>query len=157
MTEDELTNHLRSVGRVVSVSVRRGWALATFASAKSAAAAVTRLTDTELGGRKIFVREDREAANGGGSGGAGAERRGEVTVIKQPAGPAVAVSGLPFDITADELRGIFASVGSTQAVLAGGRGGAGSVFFRSPAQAERAATEFNGALVNGRAIAVRIK
>ena len=157
MTAEELTKHLRTVGKVVSVNVRHGWAVATFANAKSAAAAVTRLTDTELGGRKIFVREDREApaVPGGPVGRAG--RSGEVTVVKQPAGPAVAVAGLPFDITADELRGIFSSVGATHAVMTSARGGAGSVTFRSPAQAERAATEFNGALVNGRAIAVRVK
>jgi len=147
------------VGKVVSVSLSRGWALARYSSPKGAAAAIARLTDTEIDGRKIFVREDRETP----SAGAGAPPRaakaaasaGTVTVVKPVAGPAVAVSGLPYDITAEELRGIFASVGATQATLAGK--GSGVVGFRAPASANRAAAEFNGALVNGRAITVRVK
>ena len=158
VTAEALTSHLNTVGKVVSVSLSRGWALARYSSPKGAAAAIARLTDTEIDGRKIFVREDREAP----SAGAGAPPRakvaasaGTVTVVKPVAGPAVAVSGLPHDITAEELRGIFASVGATQATLAGK--GSGVVGFRAPASANRAAAEFNGALVNGRTITVRVK
>ena len=147
-----MTQLLRSVGKVASVRIDRGWAVARYKSPKGAAEAIARLTDTELGGRKIFVREDREEA----SGGAGGRSAGVVTVVKPATGPSVTVAGLPFDITGDELKGIFASVGAVQATLGGARG-SGTVFFRAPAQAQRAAADFNGALVNGRSITVRVK
>ena len=150
-----MTQLLRSVGKVASVRIDRGWAVARYKSPKGAAEAIARLTDTELGGRKIFVREDREEEAPGGAGG----RSAGVVTVDKPAtgtGPSVTVAGLPFDITGDELKGIFASVGAVQATLGGARG-SGTVFFRAPAQAQRAAADFNGALVNGRSITVRVK
>lgn len=145
------------------MSLGRGWAVAEYAAPKAAAAAIERLTDTELQGRKIFVREDRESATAGGAasaapagrGGRATTTAGTVTVVKQISGPSISVSGLPFDITAEELRGIFASVGATTATLAGR--GNGVVGFRAASQAQRAATEFNGASVNGRTISTRVK
>lgn len=156
VTSDELTNHLRTVGKVASVSMSNGWAVARYATAKGASAAIAKLTDTELRGRKIFVREDREPA-AAGAGGLSRARTGAgtVTVVKPVTGPAATVSGLPLDITSDELRGIFASVGATHASVSGR--GVGVVGFRAAGQADRAVAEFNGALVNGRAISVRVK
>ena len=39
----------------------KGCGIVQYASAKEAKIAIRRLTDTELDGRPIFVREDREA------------------------------------------------------------------------------------------------
>ena len=71
LTETALAAHLSSAGGTL-VSVRlllhsdgarsKGCALAEFSSAAEAAAAVAALNDTEIGGRLILVREDREAA-----------------------------------------------------------------------------------------------
>ncbi len=55
----------------------KGCGIVEFTSAEGAADAIEKLTDSELKGRKIFVREDREEGGGGGRrGGAGAGAAG---------------------------------------------------------------------------------
>lgn len=69
----DLKDHMRSTGLEVlratiltTVDGRsKGCGLAEFATAEDAAEAVRTLTDTELMGRQIFVREDREERSGG--------------------------------------------------------------------------------------------
>eukprot|EP01034_Spumella_vulgaris_P036240 gene36240-44703_t len=66
----DLKDHMRTAGgRVVTADVAmesgdnnrsKGFGLVTFASAPEAEEAITRLNDSDLKGRKIFVREDRE-------------------------------------------------------------------------------------------------
>ena len=52
----------------------KGSGLVKFASAEDAQRAIDELTDTELGGRPIFVRADRGAAGGGRGAGRGRSR-----------------------------------------------------------------------------------
>jgi RNA recognition motif-containing protein len=47
----------------------KGCGIVEFSTAEGAADAIEKLTDTELKGRKIFVREDREDGKRGGGGG----------------------------------------------------------------------------------------
>jgi RNA recognition motif-containing protein len=143
-----------------SAGKSRGCAVATYSDAAAADRAISTLTDTELDGRKIFIREDREA----GKSSAGARSRdpaprpaakaprGEITVVKASAQHAVNVRNLPRDITSAELKGIFAS--SSGATVS--KGGSGRVTFKSAALAARAAADFNNALVNGQAISVSV-
>ena len=74
----DLKDHFRAAGDVSHADVMqehdgrsKGCGIVSFVSARDAANAIRQLHDTELHGRKIFVREDREAAavNGKGKGG----------------------------------------------------------------------------------------
>ena len=63
-----LKDHFRSAGEVTHADVMtepngrsKGCAIVRFASAQDAANAIQQLHDSELDGRTIFVREDREA------------------------------------------------------------------------------------------------
>ena len=62
----DLKDHMRSVGEVLHADVMmgadgrsKGCALVEYQSAAEAQRAIGELTDTEIMGRKIFVREDR--------------------------------------------------------------------------------------------------
>ena len=62
----DLKDHMRSVGEVLHADVMmgadgrsKGCALVEYQSAAEAQRAIVELTDTEIMGRKIFVREDR--------------------------------------------------------------------------------------------------
>jgi RNA recognition motif-containing protein len=73
-----LKDHFRSAGEVTHADVMtepngrsKGCAIVRFASAQDAANAIQQLHDSELDGRTIFVREDREAGGGGGVVGGG--------------------------------------------------------------------------------------
>jgi len=73
----DLKDHMRQAGEVVTADViaenngrSKGCGIVEFATVEEAQEAIKTLTDTELKGRMIFVREDRETS-GGGSGGRG--------------------------------------------------------------------------------------
>jgi RNA recognition motif-containing protein len=80
----DLKDHMREVGDVQYAKIlqdrdgrSKGCGIVEFTSAEGAADAIEKLTDSELKGRKIFVREDREEGGGGGRrGGAGAGAAG---------------------------------------------------------------------------------
>jgi len=66
----DLKDQMRKVGNVTFVNVltfpdgkSKGCAVVEYATRAEALRAIKELTDTELGGRKIFVREDREGAD----------------------------------------------------------------------------------------------
>ena len=68
VTWQTLKDHFKQVGTVLHADVMmrqdgksQGCGLVSFASAKEAKKAISLLHDTELDGRLIFVREDREA------------------------------------------------------------------------------------------------
>ena len=74
-TWQDLKDHFRAAGDVTHADVMqehdgrsKGCGLVKFSSARDAANAIRQLHDTELQGRKIFVREDREAAAPAGKG-----------------------------------------------------------------------------------------
>ncbi|KAL6774212.1 GBP1 [Auxenochlorella protothecoides x Auxenochlorella symbiontica] len=63
----DLKDHFRSVGEVVYSNVikdesgrSKGWGIVEFAQPEEAVAAISTLNGTDLGGRTILVREDRE-------------------------------------------------------------------------------------------------
>jgi len=67
----DLKDHMKQAGSVVSGDVMtirggksRGCGVVEFASAEEARNAIATLNDTEINGRQIFVREDREAGKG---------------------------------------------------------------------------------------------
>eukprot|EP00580_Thalassiosira_gravida_P019677 CAMPEP_0201671736 /NCGR_PEP_ID=MMETSP0494-20130426/30511_1 /ASSEMBLY_ACC=CAM_ASM_000839 /TAXON_ID=420259 /ORGANISM="Thalassiosira gravida, Strain GMp14c1" /LENGTH=87 /DNA_ID=CAMNT_0048153187 /DNA_START=93 /DNA_END=353 /DNA_ORIENTATION=- len=69
----DLKDHMRDAGEVQYAKVlqdrdgrSKGCGIVEFTSVEGAADAIEKLTDTELKGRKIFVREDREDGKRGG-------------------------------------------------------------------------------------------
>jgi RNA recognition motif-containing protein len=69
----DLKDHMRDVGDVQYAKVlqdrdgrSKGCGIVEFTTVEGAADAIEKLTDTELKGRKIFVREDREDGKKGG-------------------------------------------------------------------------------------------
>merc|ERR1719399_16494 len=73
----ELKDHMRTAGEVAFADVMeerggrsKGCGIVEYSTEQEAQKAVAELNDTQLGGRLIFVREDREAERpkGGGKG-----------------------------------------------------------------------------------------
>src|SRR5210317_2375582 len=86
----DLKDHMRDAGDVQYAKIlqdrdgrSKGCGIVEFTTVEGAQDAIEKLTDTELKGRKIFVREDREdgkrgGGGGGGRGGGDREREGGV-------------------------------------------------------------------------------
>ena len=71
----DLKDHFKTIGPVLNADVMqepdgrsKGCGLVTFQNARDATRAINELHDTEINGRNIFVREDRDAPGGGGGG-----------------------------------------------------------------------------------------
>jgi len=160
----ELKDHFKSAGNVLHADVMlepgttrsKGCGLVTFANARDAANAIQTLHDTELNGRLIFVREDREsgaaAPAGRGGGGAGAGMGGE--------GCKVFVGNLPRDVTWMQLKDMFREAGTVvRADIAQGPDGVskgfGTVMLGSTREAAKAIQMFNESAYNGRVLEVR--
>ena len=84
-TWQSLKDHMKEAGEVVRANVKTrqdgksaGFGIVEFADADAAANAIEIMTDSELDGRQIFVREDNggKAGGGGGGGGRGGSRPG---------------------------------------------------------------------------------
>jgi len=157
----DLKDHFRSAGEVTHADVMqdsdgrsKGCGLVAFANAHDAANAISTLHDSILGGRSIFVREDREAAphtakralapphlSGGG------------------AGCQVYVGNLPWDVTWQMLKDHFRGAGSivhADVAQADGRSrGFGTILFATTKDAARAIQMFNETNFGGRQIEVR--
>lgn len=104
-TWQDLKDHMRQAGDVIHADVfmeegsrrSKGCGIVAYKTAAEAQNAVTELNDTELGGRQIFVREDREP-DGGGKGASNQANR-------------VYVGNLAWNATWKDLKDHFRSVG----------------------------------------------
>jgi len=132
----------------------KGCGLVTFANARDAATAISTLHDTELNGRLIFVREDRE-------GGAGVGVAGRGGMVAAPTeGCKVFVGNLPRDTTWMDLKDMFREAGAVvRADVAqaadGSSKGYGTVLLGSTREAAKAIQLFNESEYNGKVIMVR--
>ncbi len=142
----------------------------TYSTAEEAQNAIETLTDTELDGRKIFVRADREPL---GATKKPASLRRTAAPRERPArkaaapeaGPAAAagtqlyVGNLPWSASWTDLKDLFADHGCVYADVVMGRDGRsrgyGIVRFDTAEQAQAAIAEFNEYDYNGRPIVVR--
>jgi RNA recognition motif-containing protein len=162
----DLKDHFKSVGHVTHADVMlepgstrsKGCGLVTFANAKDAQTAIATLHDTELNGRLIFVREDRESSpgtanlHGRGSGGVASGAGGE--------GCKVFVGNLPFDTTWANLKDLFREAGTVlHADVATGPDGSskgyGTVLLGTTRDAAKAIQLFNESEFGGRTLEVR--
>jgi len=167
----DLKDHMRSEGDVVFVEVMseadgrsKGCGIVEFATPEEAQNAIANLTDTDLKGRTIFVREDRETSNsgtggghttngGGNSGGFGGNGNSRQTA-------SVYVGNLSFETSWQDLKDHMRGAGNVDQanVLQSDDGrskGCGIVLFQRPQDAQRAIRELHNSELHGRSILVR--
>lgn len=186
VTTEDLTEFLAQAGSIASCEVMqhggrsKGWGLVEYVDDAAANAAVDQLTDMELQGRKIFLREDRETGGPGGApaglpppGGEGGRGRGakggrgrgrklspaylETPAVDVPSNT-LFVGNLPWSTKDEDLRHVFAPYGVVSAEVKTGFDGRsrgyGVVCFVSTVDAS-AALALSGTEIDGREIIVR--
>lgn len=177
-TWQDLKDYFKRVGNVVHTDVIRGpgdrskgCGIVEFETPEDAAAAILKLNETELDGRAIFVREDREDRDLKEALGKGKDEGMDARASKKsrnapPAGEHVAaigrrlfVSNLTWDTTWQELKDHFKPAGKvvhTDILMVGERSkGCGIVEFESPQEALRAISTLSNTELKGRQILVR--
>ena len=158
----DLKDHFKQCGSVVRADVMeepggrsKGCGLIEYATAEQAQLAMVTLKDTDLKGRPIFVREDREeGAVGGGVGGVGGGGGGGRMASR------VFVGNLSYDVSWQSLKDHFKQVGvvirSDVATGDDGRSrGYGIVELKTPRDAMAAIAHLNNSVLMGRPITVR--
>ena len=179
-TDEELANHFAQVGPVNKATILRlhrrgtvknsmGCGVVEFESPGSAAAAVATFAETELGGRRIRCREDRNPDDENAAADS-PERHTEkpktsfatsVPIEDREVDPnRVFVSSLAWETTKEELASFFSAAGRVVSaeVLTTKKGrsmGSGIVEFSDEASAIKSIDMFTDVMLNGRAIAVR--
>lgn len=165
----DLKDHMRQAGNVVRCDVMeetngrsKGCALVEFATPHEAQSAIATMNDSELDGRLIFVREDREGGGGGGGGGGdrGDRGGGHQSEAIATRGSVVYVGNLSWQVKWQDLKDHFKQCGLVVRadVLEehdGRSKGCGLVEFSSPQEAHEAIQSLNDSELMGRLIFVR--
>lgn len=140
----------------------KGCGIVEFATAEEAKEAVEKLTDTELKGRQIFVREDREDRPGGGFSAAPAAPSGhKFSADEQAQSRRVYVGNLSWDVAWQDLKDHMKQVGEvTHAEVmtdqyTGRSKGCGVVEFATDEGAQSAIEQLTNTELKGRLIFVR--
>lgn len=182
-TQTELQQHMSTAGEVVRTDIllgydgrSKGCAIVEYGTVEEAHDAVATLNDTELMGRPIFVREDREAEGGGGggdgkrsaaaaaSGGRGAGGGGGGQRGGAPGGGncsrTVYVGNLAYEVSWQDLKDHMRSAGDVvhaeiMAMHDGRSKGCGIVEFATSDGAIAAIEQLNDSELRGRLIFVR--
>jgi len=153
----DLKDHMRQAGEVNHAEVicesngrSKGCGIVEFASAEEAEKAISTLTDTELKGRMIFVREDRETSSGS-SGGFHGQRSNNCSVY---------VRNLSFETSWQDLKDHMRKAGNVdQATLLtdaqGNSTGSAVVVYQRPQDAVRAIRELQNSELGGRNLSLR--
>ena len=166
----DLKDHMREAGEVIHAEVitepngrSKGCGIVEYATADEARQAIATLSDTDLKGRMIFVREDREISTGAFSGttmttagGANASRRGG----GDTKGTSVYVWNLSYDTTWQNLKDHMRASGNVDSatILTNPDGrsmGAGIVVYQQPKDAARAIRELQQTQLNERPLFIR--
>lgn len=153
----DLKDHMRQSGEVLHAEVicesngrSKGCGIVEFATPAEAQEAISTLTDTELKGRMIFVREDRETSSGS-AGGFQGQRSDNCSVY---------VWNLSYETSWQDLKDHMRKAGNVdQANLlndtSGTSIGCAVVVYQRPQEAARAIRELQNSELNGRNIYVR--
>eukprot|EP00929_Paragymnodinium_shiwhaense_P027662 TRINITY_DN16190_c0_g1_i1.p1 TRINITY_DN16190_c0_g1~~TRINITY_DN16190_c0_g1_i1.p1 ORF type:complete len:383 (+),score=64.46 TRINITY_DN16190_c0_g1_i1:75-1223(+) len=176
-TWKDLKDHFRQAGTVVHADVMqergtamnsKGCGIVEFASPKDAARAIRDLHDSEILGRLIFVREDRDKGKGSGKG-----KRARSPERFQPryrerrdhdseSASRVFVGNLPFSTTWQRLKDFMRQAGDViHADIMGepgtplGSKGCALVEYARPQDARRAIRELHDKKLDGRPLLVR--
>ena len=175
----DLKDHMRQAGTVNFCNVMgrngrsQGCGLVEFATVEDAQAAITTLHDSELDGRKIFVREDREDKPIGGGNRVTTRRR--PPAARAPAAPTktlgpngesiagrrVFVGNLPWGATSQDLHDNFETCGTVlraEVMLRpdGKSAGFATVLFETEESAQTAIASFHQGEFDGRPMVVRL-
>lgn len=173
VTSEDLSAHMASTGcSVVKADVLRqngngrskGCGLVEFASEEDASKAILTLNDTDLMGRSIFVREDREEKKSGAgrTKAVGSTNKGASPSAEAPAGGSgrrLYVGNLAYSVKWQTLKDFFRQAGNVVyaevMTEANGRSkGCGIVEFETAEEAEEA-KKLTDTELNGRGIFVR--
>lgn len=153
----DLKDHMRDAGEVVFSEVMtegdgrsKGCGIVEFSTPEEAKEACTTMSDTELKGRMIFVREDRETSSGGGGNQQGGYK----------GGASVYVGNLSYETSWQDLKDHMRGAGNVDQanVLKNEDGrskGCGIVVYQHPRDAARAVRELQNSELQGRPIFVR--
>ena len=181
----DLKDHMRDAGDVQYAKVlqdrdgrSKGCGIVEFTTVEGAQDAIEKLTDTELKGRKIFVREDREDGKRGGGGGGGGDRppreprqeKGDSEGDRKDnerrntdgePGSQLFIGNLSWDTGWQELKDHFRQCGEVErsdvAVDRSGRKkGFGFIRYSTAEEAKKAIDELNGVEFMGRPLEVRV-
>lgn len=157
----DLKDHMRQAGNVIHVDVMgepsgrsKGCAIVEYATPHEAQSAIASMNDTELDGRLIFVREDRETGGGGGN----APPNGSVSGSTN--GSVVYVGNLSWQVKWQDLKDHFKQVGHVlhADIMEDHNGrskGCGLVEFSTPDEAQAAISDLSDTELMGRLIFVR--
>ncbi|PKX95084.1 RNP domain protein [Aspergillus novofumigatus IBT 16806] len=167
-----LKDFMRQAGEVIFADVlllpngmSKGCGIVEYATREQAQNAVNTLSNQNLMGRLVYVREDREPeprfTGGPPRGDFGGPGRGGFGGYGGP--PVVLLAGLPFNVGWQDLKDLFRQAAQQGAVIradvhtdATGRPkGSGIVAFESPEDARNAIQQFNGYDWQGRTLEVR--
>ena len=153
----DLKDHMRQAGEVIHAEViteyngrSKGCGIVEFATEEAAQEAISTLTDTELRGRMIFVREDRESSQGApGSGGMGRAQNTSVYVWN-----------LAPETSWQDLKDHMRKAGNVDSatILTSAQGesiGCGVVVYQKPQEAARAIRELQNSELNGQPLFAR--
>jgi len=171
----DLQEHMSTSGGVVTAEIltlrdgrSKGSGTVTFDCEQSATQAIQDMTDTELKGRPIWLREFREeqksAGNGGGNGGAPQyQQQAAPEVVEGAADCQVHVGNLTWGTTSEQLRYLveeYGQAGITHCEVVIGRDGRsrgyGLVVFNSPDDAAQCIEGLHGTMLEDRDLTVRI-
>ena len=169
VTWSELKDHMRSAGDVVRADVicehngrSKGCGIVEFETEEGAQNAIETLTHTELRGRTIFVREDREGTGSEGKGGHRPRNVGAYGMNHNQAGNnSVYVWNLSYDVSWQDLKDHMRKAGNVDqaTILTGNDGstsiGCGIVVYQSARDAARAIRELQESDLKGRPIRLR--
>lgn len=164
----DLKDHMRSAGDVSFAEVMqepggrsKGCGVVEYKSPEEAKEAIESLNDTELKGRMIFVREDRETSGGGGRGGSAAGGGGGGYHGGGGASStSVYVGNLAYETSWQDLKDHMRQAGNVdQANILqsedGRSKGCGIVIYQNVRDASRAIRELQNSVLHGRPIFVR--
>mmetsp|Transcript_19224 Transcript_19224/g.41652 ORF Transcript_19224/g.41652 Transcript_19224/m.41652 type:complete len:556 (+) Transcript_19224:159-1826(+) len=166
----DLKEHMAAAGAVLRADVLTGYdgrskgcGIVEYETVEEANAAVETLNNTELMGRQIFVREDREkksapshSGGGGGGGGGGAETSGS----GGEGSKSIYVGNLAYEVAWQDLKDHMRTAGDVvyaevMTMHDGRSKGCGIVEFATPDGAKKAIDELNDTELKGRTIFVR--
>jgi len=162
-----LKDHMRTAGEVAFVDVfetyngrSRGCALVEYETEEDAKNAIEKMNDTELEGRTIFVREDRDkkpkedAQKDGDAGSVASENSGA-----SDDGVRLYVGNLSFTTKSEELEKLFGDFSCSKVDIKKGKNGRSKGFaictFDSQENAKKAIEKYHDTEVDGRFVTVR--
>jgi len=157
----DLKDHMKSAGNVVHAEVicehngrSKGCGVVEYATAEEALKAIETLTQTELKGRMIFVREDREGSSAGDAAAGGKKD------AAQGGNASVYVWNLSYETDWRSLKDHMRKAGNVDnaTVLTNHEGksnGCAVVVYQKPQEAARAIRELQDSDLDGRSIRLR--